>query len=202
MCHDLLKDANLWHLLNELDHQIATEVQAQGCPCGGVLHSANYPRKPRGVARDLLGEAYEQRLSFCCNKDGCRRRCTPPSVRYLGRRVYLGVIVTLVCAIKHGLTAQRREYLIKRLRMDRRTLKRWLYWWQEQFPQTSLWHALRGQLPTPIEALALPGALLGVVQGENLTERLMRFLGLLMPLTTDSCTHYPTLDLGPQKMHM
>lgn len=202
MCHDLLKDANLWRLLSELDHQIATEVQSRGCPCGGVLHSACYPRKPRGVTRDILGEAYEWRQSFCCNKDGCRRRCTPPSLRYLGRRVYLSVIVTLACAIQHGLTPQRREYLIERLPIDRRTLKRWLDWWHEQLPQTPLWLALRGQLSSPIVALALPGALLGVVQGESLGDRLVYFLSLLMPLTTGSCTHSPMVTVEPQKMPM
>ncbi len=202
MCHDLLEDANLWRQLSELDRQIAAQVQSQGCPCGGVLHRACYPRKPRGVSRELLTEEYESRLSFCCNQEGCRRRTTPPSVRYLGRRVYLGVIVTLGCAIQHGLTPKRREYLIKRLPVDRRTLKRWLDWWQKQFPQTSLWHTLRGQLASPIAAVALPGALLGVVEGEDFTARLIRFLGLFMPLTTGSCTHYPTLTVEPQKMPM
>ena len=122
MCHDLLEDANLWRQLSELDRQIAAQVQSQGCPCGGVLHRACYPRKPRGAARKLLTEQYESRLSFCCNKEGCRRRTTPPSVRYLGRRVYLGVIVILACAITHGLTSQRRGYLIERLRVDRRAI--------------------------------------------------------------------------------
>lgn len=198
MCHDLLNDANLWRLLSDIDHQIANEVRSQGCPCGGVLHRACYPRKPRGVGRDLLGEDYETRLSFCCNQDGCRRRRTPPSVRYLGRRVYLGVIVTLACALEHGLTAQRRQYLIERLPIDRRTLKRWLDWWRQQLPSTALWLTLRGQLASPLFAQALPGALLGVVKGKDLTSRLLRFLSLLMPLTTVSCTHCPRVNIEPQ----
>ena len=202
MCHDLLEDANLWRRLSELDRQIAAQVQSQGCPCGGVLHRACYPRKPRGAARKLLTEQYESRLSFCCNKEGCRRRTTPPSVRYLGRRVYLGVIVTLACAITHGLTFQRRDYLIERLRVDRRTFKRWLTWWHEQFPQSALWRTLRAQLPSPIVAQDLPGALLGVIHAKNLTVRLIRFLALVMPLTTCSCPHYPTLTVQPQKMPM
>ena len=47
-------------------------------------------------------------------------------LRFLGRRVYLGVIVTLACAITHRLTPQRRTCLIKQLRIDRCTLKRWV----------------------------------------------------------------------------
>jgi len=31
-------------------------------------------------------------LSFCCDRDGCRKRVTPPSVRFLGRKVYLGAV--------------------------------------------------------------------------------------------------------------
>ena len=68
MCHDLLEDANLWLQLSKLDRQIAAQVQSQGCPCGAVLHRACYPRKPRGVARELPTEDYESRQSFCCNK--------------------------------------------------------------------------------------------------------------------------------------
>ena len=64
----------------------------------GMLHSARYPRKPRGGLDDL-GPDYATRLSFCCAVDGCRRRTTPPSVRYLGRRVYLGAVVVLVTAM-------------------------------------------------------------------------------------------------------
>ncbi len=200
MCHGLFNDANFWCLLSYIDDQIAAEIQSQGCPCGGVLHSARYPRKPRGIPRAVLGQAYGSRLSFCCNQDGCRRRCTPPSVRYLGRRVYLSVIVTLACAIEHGLSAQRREHLIERLPIDRRTLKRWVHWWREQLPDTPFWLALRGQLASPLLPLSLPGGLLGVVQGEDLTARLARFLALLMPLTTATCTHCPRGIVEPQKM--
>jgi len=202
VCHGFLNDANFWRLLSDLDHQIASEVQSQGCVCGGVLHSACYPRKPRGVTRTQLGPKYEYRLSFCCNREGCRRRCTPPSVRYLGRRVYLGVIVTLVCAIEHGLTHTRRDYLIERLAIDRRTLNRWVHWWGEQLPSTAWWIALRGQLSSPICAHALPDRLLGIINAADLSTRLSRFLCLLMPLSTTSCTHYPRVNTEPQKIRM
>ena len=200
MCHDLLNDANFWKALTGLDQQIAEVIRVSGCPCGGTLHSACYPRKPRGVARDLLGAEYEYRLSFCCNQDGCRRRCTPPSVRFLGRRVYLGAVVTLACALTHGLTPNRRDSLIQRLRIDRRTLERWLTWWRQQLPMTPFWRALQGRFPSPLSDL--PGALLGVMQGDNLTTRLTQCLALLMPLTTGSCTHCPRAMIDPQKMHL
>ena len=77
MCHAFLTDANFYQLLFQIDGWIAEEVRARGCDCGGQLHSACYPRKPRGI-RSALDESYQSRLSFCCAQDGCRRRSTPP----------------------------------------------------------------------------------------------------------------------------
>lgn len=87
---------------------LAAEVHAAGCRCGGTLHSARYPRKPRGVAPSVLGAGYEHRLSFCCSREGCRRRVTLPSVRFFGRRVFLGTAVLLISALAYGLTGKRR----------------------------------------------------------------------------------------------
>ena len=95
MCHAFLTDTNFYQLLFQIDESIAEEVSARGCDCGGVLHSARYPRKPRGI-RSALDSNYESRLSFCCSQDGCRRRSTPASVRFLGRKVYLGLIFPLL----------------------------------------------------------------------------------------------------------
>ncbi len=78
----------------------------KGCSCGGRLHSANYPRAPRG-GPDHLPEEYRSRFSFCCDRDGCRKRMTPPSVRFLGRKVYLGAVVILVSAMRQGPTPRR-----------------------------------------------------------------------------------------------
>ena len=95
MCHVFTLDANFLAFLQQIDDELAEQVQAGGCPhCGGPLHRASYPRKPRGVPHRQLDERYRRRHSFCCAADGCRRRCTPPSVRFLGRRVYLGVGAT------------------------------------------------------------------------------------------------------------
>jgi hypothetical protein len=85
------------------------------------LHSARYPRKPRGI-RYLLDGAYESRFSFCCATEGCRHRTTPPSVRFLGRKVYLGVIVILMTALAHGLSTTRRLRLIEELNVSAQTL--------------------------------------------------------------------------------
>ena len=49
----------------------------------GPLHQAHYERKPRDAP--LIWMEEKSRFSFCCGH--CRRRCTPASVRFLGRRV-------------------------------------------------------------------------------------------------------------------
>ena len=67
--------------------------------CGGPLHRGDYPRKPRGGLSPSAAEAFGRRFSLCCGREGCRRRATPPSVRFLGRRVYVGAVVIVASAI-------------------------------------------------------------------------------------------------------
>lgn len=87
-----------WQLLFDVDTRIAQAVQTAGCPhCNGPLHRADYPRKPRGgpLDPDIDQALLSTRISLCCGRPGCRRRSTPPSVRFLGRRVYLGAAFLL-----------------------------------------------------------------------------------------------------------
>jgi len=128
MCHAFVSDSRFYQFLFHIDQEMANEVQREGCAhCGGRLHVACYPRKPRGICC-ALDESYETRLSFCCATEGCRRRCTPPSVRFLGRKVYLGAMVVLVMAMEHGLSAKRRKQLIEKLDLYPQTLARWRRW--------------------------------------------------------------------------
>jgi hypothetical protein len=185
VCHAFLTDTNFYQLLFQIDQSIAEEVREHGCDCGGVLHAAPYPRKPRGI-RSVLDESYQSRLSFCCSQDGCRRRSTPASVRFLGRKVYLGVIVVLLTALHHGLTEARRRRLIEELDISAQTLWRWRRWWREQFVQMRCWRALAAQFIPPIDADTLPGALLERLTGSGLSERLVQLLVLICPVTTSS----------------
>src|SRR3954449_8997127 len=123
MYHNLPSDARFWSFLVSVDEDLAQATRKQACPCGGRLHCANYPRKPRG-GPDTLPEAYQLRFSFCCDRDGCRKRTTPPSVRFLGRKVYLAVVVILVAAMRHGPTPRRVRELSTHFGADRRTIAR------------------------------------------------------------------------------
>jgi hypothetical protein len=197
VCHAFLTDARFYQLLVRIDESIAADVRAGGCDCGGVLHSARYPRKPRGV-RTVLDDAYERRLSFCCGQDGCRRRHTPPSVRFLGRKVYLGVMVVLITALHHGLSEPRRSRLIEHLDVPAQTLWRWRRWWREQFRASRCWQALAGQLIPPIASDRLPGSLLERLTARTLSERLVELLMLISPVTT--ATSSLKVQRHPQRM--
>ncbi len=184
MYHKILRDASLYDLLFKIDLDLAASTRAGGCAaCGGRLHSARFPRKPRGPG-DLAPE-YQWRLSFCCAADGCRQRATPASVRFLGRRVYLGAVVVLVTAMTHGVTPRRAAELRELLGVKRRTLERWRSWWCGVFVVSPFWQSERGRFMPPLPVGALPGSLLERFGGEE-AATITRALQFLAPITTSS----------------
>jgi len=189
MCHTVLSSSSFWLLLQQVDEDLAAQTRAAGCRfCAGVLHRADYPRKPRGVRRQLLGEGYARRVSLCCAQDGCRRRHTPPSVRFLGRRVFLAAVVVLATALAQGLTGQRVAALREELGVSVRTLRRWQRWWREAFVATALWKSLRGQCLPVIAATSLPAGLLERCRGADAAGHLIGLLRWLAPLSCSSWT--------------
>lgn len=187
MYHDLPRDASFWSFLFQVDQDLANATRGKACPCGGRLHSANYPRKPRGGGDDLP-ESYGRRLSFCCSRDGCRKRTTPPSVRFLGRKVYLATVVVLVAAMRQGPTPRRVRELTSQFGVDRRTIVRWQQFWREYLPETSFWKAFRGRLPLTVDASLLPRSLLQAFWGTDLNvgdphDGWKRLLLILAPIT-------------------
>ena len=142
MYRSLLGDSRLYELLRRCYEDLAATGRAQGCTCGGALHRASYARKPRGfIAGQPAG--YDERHSFCCAQDGCRKRTTPSSLRFLGPKVYLGAVVTLVTALRCGLNERRVSELEQLVGASRRTLERWRLWWQELLPATPFFRVVR-----------------------------------------------------------
>jgi hypothetical protein len=182
--HGVLGDSTFFATLSKFDHDLAERVRAGGCGCGGRLDSARYPRKPRGGPPGL-GSEYESRLSYCCAREGCRRRVTPPSVRFLGRRVYLGVVVVLVSAMTHGLSVRRVAELHAHLGIGLRTLRRWRRWWQQTFVEGRFWRGARARFVPPVDEQRLPASLLERFGGDGVAEAL-RALDFLSPITTRS----------------
>jgi hypothetical protein len=165
-----------------IDTDLASRAWMQGCRfCGGALHSACYSRKPRGGA--VVATEATTRHSFCCDK--CRRRTTPESVRFLGRRVYPGfvMVMVLLSAMQSGVTDTLINELQLHLGVARRTLQRWRHWWREIFVGTSFWDLGRGRFMPPIEHAALPMSLLDRFKGQDTQTQLVRCLQFLAPLS-------------------
>ena len=204
MSYSWLGDARLYELLALVDQELAAESQAAGCRvCGGRLHSARYPRQPRFRGGSDDGEPSAWRFSFCCAREGCRRRTTPPSVRYLGRRVYLGAVVVLATAMQAGITPARAQHLHDLLGVSRRTLHRWRRWWRLTFPTTAFWRATQGLFMPPVRSDTLPASLLERFRGLEAGGPLVRLLRFLGPLTTGSGRLGSSLARaggGPQRM--
>jgi hypothetical protein len=200
VCHAFYTSASFYQQLFQFDQAIAAEVGAAGCAhCGGKLHVANYPRKPRGI-RGVLDASYRHRLSFCCARDGCRRRTTPPSLRFLGRKVYLGIIVILVTAVEHGLCTAHRHSLTDALDLWPQTVARWRQWWRVSFVASGCWREARGRCATPVDIDHLPGALLESLVGQDISHRCGLLLRLLAPVTTTSWSGSVRVVIDPQKM--
>jgi hypothetical protein len=183
MYHNLFGSGGFWSFLFSVDRDLAKSVQEKACPCGGRLHCANYPRKPCGG--ENLPKEYDHRLSFCCNRDGCRKRVTPPSVRFLGRKVYLAAVVVLAAAMRQGPSPRRVAELSKLFGADRRTIERWRVFWEEHFPQTPFWKVARGRFLPTVEIHAIPLSLLSAFFcGDRPCKGLKRLLCFLSPITT------------------
>jgi hypothetical protein len=182
-CQSYLADQQLHQLLEKVDSDLAEKVRENGClHCSGKLHRADYKRKPRGEPEE---DKEVWRNSFCCDQDGCRKRHTPPSVRFLGRKVYCSMVVVLVSAMQHGLKPERVEALREALGVDRRTLERWRQWWLETFPCSSFWKIARARFSPPIAQGTLPWSLCEVFKWVR-RDRLLKLLRFLSPVTTGS----------------
>jgi hypothetical protein len=160
MSHESRLGEEWFASLEEFDRQIAGAVAAAGCRhCGGPLHQGNYERKPRGGYVAGAGEAFTLRHSLCCGREGCRKRALPPSLRFLGRRVYLEAVVLLASALTMALETLRAASEVTGV--PARTLRRWHGWWTEALPRSAVWTELRARfVPPPPAESELPGSLI------------------------------------------
>ena len=171
-------NARAWAFLTQVDAAEAQLCRSGGCPhCGAVLHSATYPRKPHGLAPELRDDA--RRFSFCCAD--CRRRVTPPSSRFFGRRLRVAPLFVMVNALVLAGGA-RLEAIGRQWGVPVLTLRRWRRWWRESFPATRAWRWKRGELAVPNGEAPLC-CLVRRIRGRSLRSRLLRSLIWLLPWT-------------------
>jgi len=165
------------------DEQITRQVAANRCPvCGGALHRSDYDRKPRGALIAPAGEESVRRFSLCCDREGCRKRATPPSLRFLGRRVYLGAVVIVASLIAQWIDGAAEIW--RATGVLARTTQRWLGWWQGPFVSTEVFVAVCARL-IGVAVAELPASIIVGLAGSP-TEKVRTLLQLLAPLTTGS----------------
>jgi hypothetical protein len=181
---DFKADDNFFTALLAIDEKVVARVRSAGCPqCGGPLYRADYPRKPRGGLLAAAGEVFTRRPSLCCGRDGCRSRATPPSVRFLGRKVYLGVVVIVAAIIAQaiGLGAES----ARTTGVPQRTVKRWFAWWRERFAESALFLVIRGRVSGAVLAADLPASLVMRFRGND-EQRVRSVLRIISPITSAS----------------
>lgn len=180
--HEFGVDVHFLAKLLAIDAETAEAVRLARCQwCGSRLDRADYPRKPRGGLIAPGVEAWSWRHSFCCSRDGCRRRATPPSVRFLGGRVYAEV--TVVLASVQGQVIEPAGALRRATGVPARTVRRWLSWWRVAFLASAIWRASGARLVPAPDARQLPASLLVRFSAATRLVDLARFLG---PMTTGS----------------
>ena len=178
MCHGVLQGPAFFHFLSRLDEEFACATRVGRCPrCGGPLHVADFPRKPRGCPA-AVREDYSWRFSFTCGR--CDARATSPSVRFAGRRVYLAVVLMLASP-PGGSSGQA---LCELFNIPTHTLKRWRRWWREDFPCTPFWQSVRERFMPPVTTAQLPQSLLERFEAGALRDRLAQSLRFIAPLST------------------
>lgn len=160
MLHAIRLAGEFFARLEKIDEAIAAAVAAGRCEhCDGPLHKGNYRRKPRGGLLAVTGETSTIRHSLCCGRRGCRKRATPPSLRFLGRRVYLEVVVVIASMVVQAVALTERAALAT-VGIPLRTLRRWSTWWRESFPRLPWWRELRARFePPPPDETDLPRSL-------------------------------------------
>lgn len=183
--------------LRAIDERIVELAAKNPCrDCGGPVCRSDYPRKPRWGSWVVEAEgALDRRFSLCCSREGCRHRATPPSVRFLGRRVYAGAVVVLACALvvmakmgkamKTSMGTAMPATSAPVTGVPRRTIRRWLVWWQGPFTLSDSFLQILSRLMPAPERRALPASLLERL-GTETREQVGRLLAWIAPETTMS----------------
>jgi hypothetical protein len=186
MWHGLRPAVEFLKALEASDAETVERVRSGGCAhCDGPLYRSDYWRKPRGGLLVPIVEPLWLRFSLCCGREGCRKRTTPPSIRFLGRRVYLEVAVLLAGVI--ALAVRRARQLREQTGIPARTIERWGSWWRTTFTKTAPFIEANARAVGVLVVERLPESLLALFEGTTPSSILMKTMRWLSPLTTSSC---------------
>jgi hypothetical protein len=129
------------------------------------------------------------RFSFCCAD--CRRRVTSPSLRFLGRKVYVGLMVVLASCCERRISSWFSK-VSKAMGVSLRTLYRWRSFWRDTFPATCFWREAAARFMPPPEVARFPGSLLERFGIQPSADRaLLALLHFLAPLSVG-----PLIEFG------
>jgi hypothetical protein len=123
---------DLENLLDEIeafDKKLSDELTEKPCPwCGGTVATAPYFRFlkiPGGVKLRRLF------YSLCCTREGCRKRCRPPSLLWFGR---LTTAVPLLLITEFLLSSETlTDKTLDKLSELSGAVKRTLFRWRQTF---------------------------------------------------------------------
>jgi hypothetical protein len=181
MSHKFLLNSSFHAILIAIDRELAEVTRKNACTCGGKLHQSNYPRSPFGIPAEFRRN-YDERLSFCCAD--CRKRVTPPSVRFFGRRWYPSPLLVLVSVLMRGINDCRLKQIKRHfgITVSESTWKRWRRWWREAFVKIPFWKQAQGIIPPNNRFISMPRNLLYAFKGA-IEEKIILLLKFLSPIT-------------------
>jgi hypothetical protein len=182
MSHKFTLNSTFHSLLLAIDRELSELTRQGGCTCGGRLHQSNYPRSPLGLPAEFR-PIYDERLSFCC--DDCRKRVTPPSVRFFGRRWYPAPLLLLLSALMISINDYRLRQIKRHfgITVSESTWKRWRRWWRDAFVETHFWKQARGEISqNNHRGSSMVRRMLNVFQG-LIDKKIILLLKFLSPIT-------------------
>lgn len=181
MILETIQKVKLYHILFQIDQDLADQKRANACPyCGDKLHTSNYIRKPRGGPESLSDELLI-RHSFCCQS--CRRRVLPVSCRFWDRKVYWGIVILTLVTLQQGrVEGYSAGKLMRLFDVSRHTLKRWLTYFRKEFPLSDRWKRIQGYIGFECSPDQIPGAIVSLLieRARSVSKGLIASLHLLL----------------------
>ena len=103
----------------------------------------------------------------------------------MGRRVYWGCVVLVVITLRQNRPDAASARKIKeRFGISRKTLKRWIAYFRDEFPVSIQWQGLRGRLVSSVSNNELPAGLINYFL-KNFQSPQQALIGCLMFLASE-----------------
>ncbi|MDQ3232367.1 MAG: hypothetical protein M3Q07_11145 [Pseudobdellovibrionaceae bacterium] len=134
----ILEHSSFFQILQSFDEDMSNAMKALGCKhCGGKLDIGHYQRKPRGLEWADLTDVSNTRYSLCCREESCRRRSTPLSLRFAGRKVYCSVFIVLFTLMQERGDQHAQLHLHKKFGLSLATARGWVQLFKSRMPSSS-----------------------------------------------------------------